>query len=241
MVWMLRDIKQSEKPTLTRAHWVLGWFGNSLELQVVLHSEIKIRACTGQLIRKFVTKLASLVVQSGKESACNAGDLAFIPGLERSPGERNGYPVPSSRLVNPTDRGAWFDSPWGHKESEPAEWPALSPFLCDDSHTSRGHSVVYRSPATSPSLGVAQNSGFSLSPFLHVCYTTELRTASVSLLTVPSSALSLRPSPLHPSTALLTPGFPVRDARKQGPCWRSNDLRHYAPSAGNLGLIPGRN
>ena len=35
----------------------------------MLHSEIKIRACTVQLIKKFVTKLASLMVQSGKESA----------------------------------------------------------------------------------------------------------------------------------------------------------------------------
>jgi len=28
----------------------------------------------------------------GKESACNAGDPASIPGLGRSPGEGNGYP-----------------------------------------------------------------------------------------------------------------------------------------------------
>ena len=28
---------------------------------------------------------------AGKESSCNAGDLGFIPGLERSPGEGNGY------------------------------------------------------------------------------------------------------------------------------------------------------
>jgi len=27
-----------------------------------------------------------------KESACNAGDLGLIPGLGRSPGERNGNP-----------------------------------------------------------------------------------------------------------------------------------------------------
>ena len=27
----------------------------------------------------------------GKESACNAGDLGLIPGLERSPGEGKGY------------------------------------------------------------------------------------------------------------------------------------------------------
>ena len=28
-----------------------------------------------------------------KESACNAGDLSFVPGSERSPGEGNGYPL----------------------------------------------------------------------------------------------------------------------------------------------------
>ena len=30
----------------------------------------------------------------GKESACNAGDLGSTPGLRRSPGEVNGYPLP---------------------------------------------------------------------------------------------------------------------------------------------------
>ena len=30
---------------------------------------------------------------AGKESACNAGDLGLIPGLGRSPGEGNGYPL----------------------------------------------------------------------------------------------------------------------------------------------------
>ena len=29
----------------------------------------------------------------GKESACNSGDPGSIPGLRRSPGEGNGYPV----------------------------------------------------------------------------------------------------------------------------------------------------
>ena len=29
----------------------------------------------------------------GKESACNAGDPGLIPGLGRSPGEWNGYPL----------------------------------------------------------------------------------------------------------------------------------------------------
>ena len=43
----------------------------------------------------------------GKESACNAGDLVLIPGLERSPGEGNGIPLQYSCLENPMDRGSW--------------------------------------------------------------------------------------------------------------------------------------
>ena len=42
--------------------------------------------------------LASLV--AGKESDCNAGDLGSIPGLGRSPGEENGYPLQYSGLEN---------------------------------------------------------------------------------------------------------------------------------------------
>ena len=42
-----------------------------------------------------------------KESACSAGDLGSIPGLERSLGEGNGYPLQDSCLENLTDRGAW--------------------------------------------------------------------------------------------------------------------------------------
>ena len=43
----------------------------------------------------------------GKESACSSGDLGLIPGLGRSPGEGNGYPLQYSCLGNPLDRGAW--------------------------------------------------------------------------------------------------------------------------------------
>ena len=35
-----------------------------------------------------------------KESACNTGDLASIPGLGRSPGEGKGYPLQYSGLEN---------------------------------------------------------------------------------------------------------------------------------------------
>ena len=41
-----------------------------------------------------------------KESACNEGDLGLIPGLGRSLGEVNGYPLQYSCSENPTDRGA---------------------------------------------------------------------------------------------------------------------------------------
>ena len=43
----------------------------------------------------------------GKEWACNAGELGSIPGLGRSPGEGNGYPLQYTCLENPMDRGAW--------------------------------------------------------------------------------------------------------------------------------------
>ena len=44
---------------------------------------------------------------AGKESACNAGDLDLIPGLGRSPGEENSYPLQYSDLENSKDTGAW--------------------------------------------------------------------------------------------------------------------------------------
>ena len=62
---------------------------------------------------------------SGKEPAANAGevrDMDSIPGLERSPGEGNGYPLQYSCLENP--HGLWSlvgYNPWGCKESDVTE------------------------------------------------------------------------------------------------------------------------
>ena len=42
----------------------------------------------------------------GKESACYVGDVGLIPGLGRSPGEENGYPLQYSCLENLMDRRA---------------------------------------------------------------------------------------------------------------------------------------
>ena len=55
---------------------------------------------------------------AGKESACNAGDPSWIPGLGRSPGEGIGYPLQYSwvsiiaQLVKnpPAMRESWVQS-----------------------------------------------------------------------------------------------------------------------------------
>ena len=52
-----------------------------------------------------------------KASACNAGDLGSIPGLGRSPGERNGNPLQYSCLENPMGRGAWWATVHGVAKS----------------------------------------------------------------------------------------------------------------------------
>ena len=58
----------------------------------------------------------------GKESACNVGDPGLIPGLERSPGEENGYPHQYSCQENSMDRGAWQTTVHGVAKS----WTQLS-------------------------------------------------------------------------------------------------------------------
>ena len=57
-----------------------------------------------------------------KESARSAGDLGWIPGLGRSPGEGNGnplwYPCRENSLGQRSLTGC---SPWGHNYSDTAE------------------------------------------------------------------------------------------------------------------------
>ena len=53
----------------------------------------------------------------GKESTCNEGDLGSIPGLGRSPGEGNIYPLQYSCLENPRDGGAWWAAVYGVTQS----------------------------------------------------------------------------------------------------------------------------
>ena len=56
-----------------------------------------------------------------KNLPTNAGDIRdpdSIPGLDRSPGERNGNPFQYSCLENPTDRGAWQTTGVGVTKSQ---------------------------------------------------------------------------------------------------------------------------
>ena len=54
----------------------------------------------------------------GKESACNMRDPGLIPGLGRSPGEGNGYPLQYHCLENSVDRGAWQAAVHGVTKSQ---------------------------------------------------------------------------------------------------------------------------
>ena len=57
-------------------------------------------------INNYLSKIQGLPFGSySKESACNAGDPASIPGLGRSPEEGKGNPIQYSGLENPMDRG----------------------------------------------------------------------------------------------------------------------------------------
>ena len=53
-----------------------------------------------------------------KESACNAGDVASIPELGRSPKGGNGNPFKYSCLENSMDRGAWRATAHGVAKSQ---------------------------------------------------------------------------------------------------------------------------
>ena len=59
---------------------------------------------------------------AGKESACNAGDPALIPGLGKTPGGGHGNPLQYSCLENPHEQRNLADcGPWGRNK-----WTRLS-------------------------------------------------------------------------------------------------------------------
>ena len=90
----------------------------------------------------------------GKESACNAGDLGSIPGLERFPRGGHGHPLQYSCLENPHGQRSLVGySPWSHKELDTTERLLTAE-----------HNILF--PLVAASVYVPTNSvgGF---PFLH--------------------------------------------------------------------------
>jgi len=79
------------------------------------------------MLRMIVTiKISNIIEHLGfpsgsavKNLPASAGDTGLIPGLGRSPGEENGYPLRYSCLGNPMDRGACWATVQGvTKESD---------------------------------------------------------------------------------------------------------------------------
>ena len=68
---------------------------------------------------------ASLVAQTVKNLPANAGDPGLIPGLGRSPGEGNGYPLQYTCRENPINREAWQAPVHGVVKSQ--TWVRLFP------------------------------------------------------------------------------------------------------------------
>ena len=71
----------------------------------------------------------------GKESTCDTGDQGSIPGLGRSHGEGNGYPLQYTCLENSKDRGAWRDTVHGIVESVMTEQLSTQYFIVYIYHT----------------------------------------------------------------------------------------------------------
>ena len=59
----------------------------------------------------------ALAVKNPPPNAGDIGDVGSVPGLGRSPGGGNSNPLQYSCLENPMDRGAWWATVKGHKES----------------------------------------------------------------------------------------------------------------------------
>ena len=64
---------------------------------------------------------------SGKESACQAGEVSSIPGSGKFPGEENGSPHLCSCLGNSMDRGAWWATVRGVAKNR--TWPSTHTFF----------------------------------------------------------------------------------------------------------------
>ena len=60
------------------------------------------------LFRYLTLQITVIQLAQSVESACNAGHMASMPRMGRSPGEGNGNPLQYSCLGNLMDREAWW-------------------------------------------------------------------------------------------------------------------------------------
>ena len=103
-------IKASGGRVRTRAHNGQSWDNLRNKIKLVLddNPRYKSLAWVGKISWK-KDRLPTPVFlgfpggPAGKESACNTGELASIPGLGRSPGEGKGYPLQCFGLKNSMD------------------------------------------------------------------------------------------------------------------------------------------
>ena len=97
----------------------------------------------------------------GKESTCNAGDVSWILGLERSPGGGHGSPLQYPCLENPMNRGAW----WAAVHSVVKSWTWLK-------QLSMHHVFIFLSAASAT---VKKQAGISFRPkYWSQCRTLDL-------------------------------------------------------------------
>ena len=75
-------------------------------LKVWIESK-KVIKCEGNIKPFLAEDLGFPSGSDSKEFTYSAGDLGSFPGLGRSPGEANGYPLQYSGLENSMDRGSW--------------------------------------------------------------------------------------------------------------------------------------
>jgi len=78
------------------------------------------------------------VIKNLPANAGDIGDVGWIPGWERSPGERNGNPLQYSCLENPMDRAWWATVHGGCKESNTTECVHMH------RHTHTQANIVYK-------------------------------------------------------------------------------------------------
>ena len=117
---------------------------------------------------KQAPRYISPVSSNSKESACDVGNPASVPGWERSPGEENGNPRQYPCLENPMDRGAWWASVHGVTQSQTRP---------SDEHFQFHETSAVPHPAASLSQHLLRNSVMTLKRFtwrehhqsLHTC------------------------------------------------------------------------